>query len=748
MRQRLDLNGIWRFTPDPCREGIGRSFFSPSFDVRQWLESPVPGCFEHACPELEFYEGVCWYRRTFEAPKEWRDSSTHLHFGCVNYRCRVWLNGVEIGANDAPFLPVSFDVTSRLAADAPNVLALEVDNSHHEGDVPGMHVGWRGFGGILRDVFLEAAPPVRFADVAIEADPTASRENVRLTFSLLNGGHGDPPLEVAGDILTAGETHVRSLEPTAVSASDATLVTHVDDPALWSPDSPKLYTLRLRLRRGAETLDEYESRFGFRSFVATAEGLRLNGTPMYLTGFNRHEDSPVTGAAQDLALVRRDLERMKEAGANTVRLCHYPHHPTELDLCDELGLIAFCEIPLYFWNDAEDGRRNNPARTDAAARQLTRLVARDRNHPSIAFWSVSNETADEESEVAESNRALIRHVRALDPNRFCVHVSNKWRSHPNFDEDDVICINGYPSMRAVRRGAAGEGVQDSGAQDHDFAGAADEWRRDLTTLRERYPDKPVLITEFGFCSLPGTHDHAFGEETHAAAIEAEFGAMDAPYVCGALIWCWADHAWPPGRFEEGYAISPFGVLTRSRRPLAPYRAARRLFRARLGMPEPDAERPKSDTYLLMVRDHMRGIPQIPLPEGYTMSGMRIEDIGVWTDVQRDAEEYLTIRDSLFMDQFGDDLPSIGRRCFILYDREGLAIGTISAWYNRNFRGRDWGRIHWVALRPSHQGRGLGKAMLTYAMNVLARHHERAYLDTDTRREAAVGLYRKYGFEDG
>jgi ribosomal protein S18 acetylase RimI-like enzyme len=186
-------------------------------------------------------------------------------------------------------------------------------------------------------------------------------------------------------------------------------------------------------------------------------------------------------------------------------------------------------------------------------------------------------------------------------------------------------------------------------------------------------------------------------------------------------------------------------VTRSRHKKAAYDTARRLFRARRGLQEPAPSPSKNSKHLLMVREHMREIPQVQLPEGYTMRGMRIEDIGVWTDIERDAEEYFTVRDSLFMDQFGDDLPSIGHRCFILRDPRGLGVGTISAWYNRDFRGQDWGRIHWVALRRSHQGRGLGKAMLTHAMNVLAKHHDRAYLDTDTRRVAAVALYRKYGF---
>ena len=152
-------------------------------------------------------------------------------------------------------------------------------------------------------------------------------------------------------------------------------------------------------------------RFGFRHIKATPQGLILNGQPIFLTGFNRHEDSPHTAMAADLATTRRDLEWMKEAGANFVRLCHYPHHPAELDLCDELGLLAFEEIPLYFWNDSNEGQQTQAQRAESAAFQLERLICRDYNHPSVIFWSVSNETSDDVAEVAEGNRALIRRAK-------------------------------------------------------------------------------------------------------------------------------------------------------------------------------------------------------------------------------------------------------------------------------------------------------------------------------------------------
>ena len=106
MRRELDLNGVWRFQPDPNREGVERGFYDASCDVRFWRESAVPGCFEHAFPELDAYEGVCWYRRTFTVPPDWQDCRVVLDFGAVNYRARVWLNGAEVGINVDPFLPI------------------------------------------------------------------------------------------------------------------------------------------------------------------------------------------------------------------------------------------------------------------------------------------------------------------------------------------------------------------------------------------------------------------------------------------------------------------------------------------------------------------------------------------------------------------------------------------------------------------------------------------------------------------
>ena len=230
--------------------------------------------------------------------------------------------------------------------------------------------------------------------------------------------------------------------------------------------------------------------------------------------------------ATDLDTARQDLLDMKAAGANFVRLCHYPHDPGELDLCDEIGLLVMGEIPLYGWRGYDHGAIACWAMREAAMLQLKKMIERDINHPSVIFWSVGNETAENRPEVAETNRDLIRLARQLDRSRMCVHVTYLWRQVPAFEEDDVICINSYPSLA--------RGVM-LGDHDYDLAESTTYWREELALLHSKYPGKPILITEWGYWSLEDTFGHACGEDLHARVLEAEFEGLDSSYVCGATI---------------------------------------------------------------------------------------------------------------------------------------------------------------------------------------------------------------------
>jgi len=744
-REVIDFTGTWRFQPDVEDEGERERWFEPGYETRLWREVRVPCDFDTCLPGLASYEGAGWFRRDFDVPWRWRGRRVVLRFEGANYRAGVWLNGERLGEHPDGFLDFEIPVTDVVRFGAPNTVAVRVDNTRREGDVPGRQRGWRPYGGILRPVRLAATDALHVDAPRIQAHPASLGGHFRLDALAVNDGTGlatcrlavevEDPEGSSCDTFTSGPAHLDPGQSAELSVAGG-----IRSARVWSSRDPVLYRARVRLLRDGQPVDEVSVPFGFRRVEVSSDGILLNGERLFLTGFNRHEDSPERGMCTDLEAARRDFQQMKEAGANFVRLCHYPHSPGELDLCDELGLLVMAEIPLYWWGGSEQGEGRAGGKLGAAKRQLLAMMRRDFNHPSIILWSVSNETQERRPEVAAGNAELVRLAQSLDSTRPAVHVSDKWwDGDADFRADDVLCVNAYPCWAAAERGEGS--VQE----------AAQRWTEKLKGLREQHPHRPIFVTEFGHPALEGACGCSVGEDRQSAAVKAEFEAICKADVCGATVWCWADHPWPEEDFIglRRVTTSPFGVLSRGRRHKKAFSTVRRLFRRKQGMAEDKgknmAEAGPAGLPVVMVRPHMRDIPQAELPSGFGIRAMRRGEAGLWMDIQRDAEPYMELTEGLFERQFGDDPAAQKWRCFFIVTDRDVAVGTISAWYSRDFMGDDYGRIHWVATRPAYQRRGLGKAGLTYAMNRLAEWHDRCYLDTATARLPAIKMYLDYGF---
>lgn len=743
----LDLCGLWRFQPDLADEGETAGYFRADYNVRFWREVRLPADFETCHPALDAYEGTGWFRRVVAVPAGWRDKRVMLHFEGVNTHAKVWVNGQYVGDHVDPFLPFVFAIQDVLDFDGANVIAVRVDNVRRPGEVPGLQRGWRTFGGILREVSLVATDRCYIDHIAAVAEPVAQGGVLSLDVTVRNDRTADA-LALLSAVVTDREerqlVQLTALSQPVVAGGETlfALAGRIFGVSPWSPDAPNLYTVRVTLEVEGRAADVQVFRVGFRKIEARDGRLWLNDESLFLTGFNRHEDSPRSNMCPDLETTRRDLEAMKVAGANFVRLCHYPHHPAELDLCDELGLLAMDEIPLYWWDGSNEGETACAAKLDAAKRQLAATIRRDANHPALIFWSVSNETEEQRPEVAAGNRELVSLAQELDPTRLAVHVRDHWQDASDFAADDVICVNGYPSIY---------GRYEMANPNYDFAQSTKFWREGLAMLHAHYPDKPILVTEFGYISFHHVADNAFSEEAHADALAHEFAGMDAPYVCGATVWCWADHPWPPATFAfcRYLSVSPYGVLTRDRRRRKPFWTIRSLFREKQGIPEPPTSTwpylGMAGHEVFMVRPHLRDIPQVSFPEGFGIRAMRLDESALWTDIQRAAESYFPIADDLFHNQFGDYLQATQWRSFIVTNEKGVGVGVVSAWFDRAFKGEDYGLIHWIAIRPAYQGLGLGKAALSFTLHQLSQWHERAYLGTQTGRIPAIKMYLDFGF---
>ena len=573
MRQQLSANGTWRFMGDVYGEGETFEWYGDAFDDGTWPEADVPCSFDQCAPELECHEGAVWYRRHLLLPTEWEGRRVRLRFGAVNLHAKVWVNGQLAGEHEDGFLPFEMRIDGLARFGRENTLVVRADNSRRPDEVPGTEWGWRNIGGIVRDVCVEATDPLHVSDVRIVAGH-GGQFSLNATVDNLRAAAAEASLAV--EIRDADGTSLCQLSADAETiAADAQcsfdLEAAVADVTPWSPDSPSLYAAEIVLQSDGEAVDSLSQRFGFRTVEARDAAILLNGRPVYLTGFNRHEDAPGSGLVRNTEAARMDFEEMKRSGCNFVRLCHYPHDEAELDLCDEMGLLVMCEIPLYWWRGYTVGKEDSLKKLDAAKRQMRKLIARDKNHPSVIFWSGSNECMEDQTEVQDGDNELCRLAKELDPTRLAVHVSCYFnKGFPSFDDDDVMCVNDYP-------GWGGHGRD--GKDDREFAGCTKFWRRVLAELHEVYPDKPIVVTEFGHPSLEGARESGLGEDTQKRAIVAEFKGMDAPYVAGAVVWCYADHAWPfTAPWVGSLATSPYGVMTRSRKKLLAFDAIAELFR--------------------------------------------------------------------------------------------------------------------------------------------------------------------------
>ncbi len=554
-RAATDLGGTWQATLDTENQGERDGWFKEDFSPEGWRAVRVPGSFANVAPEIDRYEGVGWFRRRFRVPQQFRGRRVVLHFEGVNYQCKVWVNGRLAGENPDAFLGFDLPLGPETRFERDNVIVVRVDNTRRRDIIPGGRQGWHPFGGILREVELRASDLCRTESVRIVAEPNGIGGFLWLQAVVANGSERQivGRMEVAildkkGAVL--GRSMTGPVEIDAGKSATVETSRQIPDTRAWSPAEPALYTADIQLVSGDRVLDRVSPRFGFRKIEARGTMLYLNGRPVFLTGFNRHEDSPKTDMSPDHELTRKELLQMKDMGCNFIRLCHYPQHPKTIELCDEIGLLVMCEIPLYMWPGVAEGLENYRGTVECAQRQLAKMIERDRNHPSVIFWSVSNECHTQHPEVRGTNVMLIQQAKRLDPTRLAVHVSDHWQTGDpradSFGEDDVTCLNGYPNPKE------GPGW----------------WTTRLEQLHREYPGKPILITEFG-----GEADRPI--EWQIGRLKAGFEGTMAPYVCGVTIWCWADHPWDKTWLQP--PLSPYGVFSRDRRPRPSVEVAREGF---------------------------------------------------------------------------------------------------------------------------------------------------------------------------
>ncbi|WP_303760667.1 glycoside hydrolase family 2 TIM barrel-domain containing protein [Sphingobium yanoikuyae] len=518
-RYHLSLDGDWQFLLSSNPESRPVDFYRSDFDASQWGTIKVPGIWQaegHGRPvfvgsgypfprdQPKIAHGlneVGSYRREVTIPAHFAGRRLLLTVGAAGAAYYLWVNGQRVGYSEDSKLPAEFDI-SRYAKPGRNIVAIELyrfaDGSYLEDQD-----FWR-VNGIERSISLYAAPPTHISDLTVNAGLEHGYSDGRLGLTVAIGGK-PAAMRVRATVLEDGKSLlVREATGSGAVRMDASL------PSVkpWTAETPNLYTLLVELLDDKGKLIEATSRrIGFRTVEIAGGEVRVNGRRIMIRGVNRHEHDPKTFRIVSEATMRKDIALMKAANINAVRTSHYPNDPRWYDLADEYGLYIMDEANIESHgylslsqernNDPSVLLGNDPAWRAAHLDRVQRMVQRDRNHPSVIFWSLGNETG-----IGDSFEAAARWVKQEDPTRLVSFLGwsmSGWRRP----------VNAYVDI---------------------FAPMYDDVPKMIDYARDPAFKQPLILCEYA---------HAMGNSL--GDLEGYWQAMRAhPKLQGGFVWDWVD----------------------------------------------------------------------------------------------------------------------------------------------------------------------------------------------------------------
>ena len=440
-RQLFDFG--WQFTHRSASPlGSSKNGTTQTVDLpHDWdiFEGPVSGEGATGTGGGWFEAGKGEYRKTFATPNA---DIVKLHFEGVYQKAEVYVNGQKAGQHHYGYTPFTVDVTKYLNKDKKkiNEVVVKVDNSEQP------NCRWYSGSGIYRHVWLETKPALHIAENGVfvtTPEVSAAKAKMQVEVTVQNESQADrnATVVVGGSQLMVA---VKAGESKTVSTT-----LYVNNPRLWSPESPTLYEAKVELKENGTTIDNATAKYGIRSFSFDAEkGFVLNGKPLLINGACVHHDDGVLGAmAFDDAEIRK-VRQMKEAGFNLIRTSHNPTTRAFLDACDSIGMLVIDEA-FDGWRTQKNPYDYSTVIDSCYREDIHAMVLRDRNHPSIICWSIGNEVIERKDiRVIQTAKLLKQAILDCDTTRPVTEALCAWDSDweiydPHFD---VLDIGGYNYM--------------------------------------------------------------------------------------------------------------------------------------------------------------------------------------------------------------------------------------------------------------------------------------------------------------
>ena len=570
IRSKYSLDGIWNFKQGDYKPGVDEPLSSDELMV-------VPSSFNDisVAQEKRNYIGDNWYERTFIIPKYSSEQEAVLRFGSVTHQAKVFVNGQLLGEHIGGFTPFEVTIPRNLtdknhllisvcANNELNYSTLPVGNYIEEKLEDGSIVkkvrenfDFFNYAGIQRPVQLLILPKKRIEDIEItyQVNDDSADVFVNVQHTSENGSVEVSILDEDGKVVAEskenGQLKIQQLRR-------------------WEVLDSYLYTAKVSLVENGHLIDEYEESFGMRTIEVKDGKFLINNKPVYFKGFGKHEDSFVNGRGFNEAVNLMDLNLMKSLGANSFRTSHYPYSEEMMRLADRMGFLVIDEVPAVglFANfsaalDMSPGEKKVVKTwevmktTENHKLALKELIQRDKNYACVVLWSIANEPDGAGEGADKYFEPLVKYVKELDPQGRPTTVVNIMMATPEkdlvSDYIDVLCLNRYYGWYLYH----GE-----------IEKARKGLRAELLEWQTKYPEKPILMTEYGADTLPGYHsnwDIPYTEEYQERFHEISHDVFDEiPHFVGEHVWNFADFETNTGliRIQGNHK----GLYSRSREP--------------------------------------------------------------------------------------------------------------------------------------------------------------------------------------
>lgn len=571
-RRRISMDGMWKFHLDERSVGENEGWIDgiPGEEM-----IPVPASFQDFYTEKDIreYTGDFWYETDFFVPGEWEGREILLRFGAATHRASVYVNGILITEHEGGFLPFSAKVTTVVRYDSYNKVVVKVNNELNCTNIPcgetitlpngkkmsKPYFDFFNYAGLQRSVYLLALPGESIVD--FDLDYAIHGKNAEVSYQIrTNGEHA---VQLA---LFDAKGH-------CVAQKDGKEgVLYVENAHLWQVRNAYLYRLRIRIMDGEELIDEYEQEIGIRTVKVEGTDILINGEPVYLKGFGKHEDSDIVGRGFSIGIMKRDFELMKWIGANSFRTSHYPYSEEIYQMADREGFLIIDEVPavgmfqsLMNFMEASTGKQTaffeketTPVLLKAHLRAIEEMIARDKNHPSVVAWSLLNEPETTNEAAVPYFKEVFDLANKLDmqkrPRTFALIMNSLPDTCKCYQFSDIIALNRYYGW--YMKGG------------YEICVAEELFRKEMDAWKEKKLNKPFIFTEYGADTLASEHklpSVMWSQEYQDEYLKMTHEVFDSyDFIKGEQIWNFADFQTTEGIMRVNG--NKKGVFTRQRQP--------------------------------------------------------------------------------------------------------------------------------------------------------------------------------------